>query len=277
MRRRAVARSRTRRSPVSSRLGDVQEAGELQAARAAAGPARGYRGLITDWGGVLTNPIAGTVRAWLDAEDIDYESYAAVVRPWIVSAYEPATGGPAGGGPAAGRPAAGGYDAAGVNPVHALERGECTAEEFEHLLASLLVRRDGTAVTASGLLTRMFAASVPCEPMFGVMYAARGAGLRTGLLSNSWGVSDYPRHLFGDLFDAVVISAEVGMRKPEERIFRHAAALIGLDPAACVFVDDIEANVAAAEAAGMTAVLHRAPEETVARLGELLGLPGAAP
>jgi putative hydrolase of the HAD superfamily len=110
--------------------------------------------------------------------------------------------------------------------------------------------------------------------MYGAMYAARGAGLRTGLLSNSWGVSDYPRHLFGDLFDAVVISAEVGMRKPEERIFLHAAGLLGLAPAECVFVDDIEANVTAAQAVGMTAVLHSDPAATVARLSDLLGLPG---
>lgn len=226
----------------------------------AAGTGRAFRGVITDWGGVMTNPIPGTVRAWLDAENIDYESYAAVMRPWIVSAYEP--------GDVT-------HDAAaGVNPVHALERGECTVEEFEHLLASLLVCRDGTPVAADGLLARMFAGSAPCDPMFGVIYAARGAGLRTGLLSNSWGVSDYPRHLFPDLFDAVVISAEVGMRKPEERIFLHAAELIGLDPADCVFIDDIEVNVTAAEAVGMTAVLHREPEETAARLGDLLGLPG---
>jgi putative hydrolase of the HAD superfamily len=218
--------------------------------------------VITDWGGVMTNPLRTTVRAWLDADDIDYESYAAVIRPWMQSAYEP-------GGAA--------YDAASdVNPVHALERGESTAEEFERLLASLLVRRDGGAVSAEGLLSRMFARSVPCDPMYGVMYAARAAGLRTGLLSNSWGFSDYPRHLFPGLFDAVVISAEVGMRKPEERIFRHAAGLLGLEPAECVFIDDIEANVAAAEAIGMTAVLHREPEKTVARLGGLLRLPGAA-
>ena len=224
------------------------------------GSYRGYRGVITDWGGVMTNPILATVRAWLDAEDIDYESYAAVMRPWIVSAYEP-------GGAS--------YDAAGaVNPIHALERGECAVGEFEYLLASLLVRRDGSAVSADGLLARMFAGLVPCDPMYEAMYAARAAGLRTGLLSNSWGVSDYPRHLFPGLFDAVVISGEVGMRKPEERIFLHAAGLLGLGPAECVFIDDVEANVAAAEAVGMTAVLHREPGETVARLGGLLGLPG---
>lgn len=224
------------------------------------GNARRYRGVITDWGGVMTNPILPTVQAWLDAEGIDHDSYAAVIRPWVVSAYEPGT------------PSA--HTAAVSNPIHALERGECSTEEFEHLLASLLVCKDGSPVAAEGLLNRMFAASVPCDPMYGVMYTVRGAGLRTGLLSNSWGVSDYPRHLFGDLFDAVVISAEVGMRKPEERIFLHAAELLGLPPAECVFVDDIQANVDAAEAVGMTAVLHREPEATVGRLQDLLGLPG---
>ena len=224
------------------------------------GQARAFRGVITDWGGVMTNPIPATVRAWLDAEDIDFDSYAAVIRPWIAAAYDPA---------------AATFDAAaGANPIHALERGECTSEEVEHLLASLLVRRDGSPVSAGGLLTRMFAASVPCDPMYGAMYTARGAGLRTGLLSNSWGVSDYPRHLFGDLFDAVVISAEVGMRKPEERIFLHAAGLLGLAPAECVFIDDVEANITAAQAVGMTAILHTEPEATISRLHDLLGLPG---
>ena len=86
--------------------------------------------------------------------------------------------------------------------------------------------------------------------------AIRRAGLRTALLSNSWGANDYPRHLFAELFDVVVISAEVGMRKPEERIFRHAAALLGLSPAECVFIDDIEANMLAAQALGHDRVLH---------------------
>jgi putative hydrolase of the HAD superfamily len=101
----------------------------------------------------------------------------------------------------------------------------------------------------------------------------RAAGLRTALLSNSWGMADYPRHLFPDMFDVVVISGEVGMRKPEERIFRHAAGLLGLEPAQCVFIDDIEVNVTSAEALGMTAILHHDPAVTIARLGELLGLP----
>ncbi|HEV2371829.1 MAG TPA: HAD family phosphatase [Streptosporangiaceae bacterium] len=211
-----------------------------------------FRALITDWGGVMTNPILEMVRAWLDAEDVDPELYGAVIRPWVVAAYDPAEDG---------------------NPIHTLERGECPAEEFEHLLASRITRRDGAPVPPAGLLSRMFAAAMPCEPMYQVVYGARAAGLRTGLLSNSWGTSEYPRHLFPGMFDAVVISAEVGMRKPEERIFRHAVELLGLAPGDCVFVDDIPANIAAAEAVGMTAVLHTHPTATVTQLGELLSLP----
>ena len=75
------------------------------------------------------------------------------------------------------------------------------------------------------------------------------------------------------MFHAVVISADVGMRKPEERIYRHATELIGLPPAECVFIDDMEANVRAAEAIGMCGIVHTRPEATIARLAELFGLP----
>jgi putative hydrolase of the HAD superfamily len=208
--------------------------------------------VITDWGGVMTNPIRDMVEAWLDDEDVDHEHYAAVMRPWVIGA----------------------YDRSGeVNPIHALERGECTPEEFERLLAARIVCRDGRQVPARGLLDRMFAGSTYCDPMHAAFPALRQAGLRTGLLSNSWGMGDYPRHLFPAMFDAVVISGEVGMRKPEERIFEYAVGLLGLDPRECVFIDDIGVNVAAAEALGMTGVLHTDPAATLARLRELLDLP----
>src|SRR5215468_4278640 len=186
---------------------------------------RAFRGVIFDWGGVMTNPIRDMVRVWLDYEDVDHEHYAAAMRPWVVGAYD---------------------QNGDTNPIHALERGECTTAEFEQLLAARIARRDGVQVLAEGLLT--------------------------GMLSNSWGMADYPRHLFPGMFDVVVISGEVGMRKPEERIFRHAAGLLGLDPAECVFVDDIQVNVTAAETLGMTAILHTDPAATLTRLGGLLGL-----
>lgn len=208
------------------------------------------RGVITDWGGVLTTPIPDTVRAWITAESIDWDGYIAVMRPWVFGAYngdsEP-------------------------NPVHALERGECTVAQFEELLASRLVRVDGGPVSAERLLARMFAASVTVPAMYQAIRAARAAGYRTGLLSNSWGLDDYRRADFPGLFDAVVISGEIGMRKPEPEIFRHAADTLGLAPDECVFIDDVEANIAAASACGMTGIHHVTPDETTAALSRLLG------
>jgi putative hydrolase of the HAD superfamily len=108
--------------------------------------------------------------------------------------------------------------------------------------------------------------------MYDLIRTLRGAGLRTALLSNSWGSGEYPRADFPELFDVVVISGEVGMRKPEEAIFLHAAQALGLAPAECVFVDDMQANVTAAAALGMTGVLHHDPATTVAALHDLLGV-----
>jgi putative hydrolase of the HAD superfamily len=78
--------------------------------------------------------------------------------------------------------------------------------------------------------------------------------------------------MFPGMFDAVVISAEVGMRKPERRIFLHAAELLGLEPRECIFIDDIEANITAAEDVGLRGVLHTGAGPTAQRLSELLGL-----
>lgn len=198
----------------------------------------------------MTSPIADSVSAWLAAEGIDRASYVTVMRRWV-------------------RPAYGGD--AGANPVHALERGECTSEEFEGALARELVLVTGGPVAGEGLLARMFAGSMLDEAMIGLFRRLRAVGVPTGMLSNSWG-GGYPRELFPELFSAVVISAEVGMRKPEPRIFRHAAQLLGVQPAECIFIDDIEANVTAAEQVGFTGVLHRAPDGTAERVAELLGV-----
>jgi len=211
-----------------------------------------FRGVITDWGGVLTTPILTTVRAWIEADDIDWDSYRTVMRAWVSEAY--------------------GVDG-GQNPIHALERGECSGAEFERILAARLIRIDGGAVAAEGLLQRMFAASAPVPAMYDTIRALRGAGFSTALLSNSWGCDEYPRADFPALFDSVVLSGEVGMRKPEQGIFRHAAQTLGLAPEQCVVIDDVAQNVAAAIACGMTGVLHTDTAATAAVLQDLLGVP----
>ena len=138
----------------------AQPSGETAAAAdPAPGPGRPpLRGVVADWGGVMTNPIAETVRAWIAADEIEYASYHAVMKAWVTGAYDGA-----------------GED----NPIHGLERGECSDEEFEEMLAAQIVRRDGGPVTAAGLLDRMFAATVLSEPMQDLLRRVRAAGLKT--------------------------------------------------------------------------------------------------
>jgi putative hydrolase of the HAD superfamily len=200
---------------------------------------------------VLTNPILTVTRAWIEAEHIDWDSYYAVMKPWVSQA----------------------YDVGVPSPIHALERGERTEAEFERILAARLRHVDGSAVAAEGLLRRMFAASVRVPAMYDLIRTLHRAGLRTALLTNSWIHDDYPHEDFAELFDAVVISGKVGMRKPERGIFLHAAQALGLAPDECVFIDDMKANVAAAADCGMTGVLHTDAAATAAALHDLLGVP----
>lgn len=197
----------------------------------------------------MTSPIADSVNAWIAADGIDRESYRAVMRQWVKEAYS---------------------DGVDHNPIHALERGEWTNDEFELALASELVLEDGSPVVGPGLLARMFAGQTLDEDMLALFRNLKASGVPTALLSNSWG-GGYPTELFPDLFDAVVISAEVGMRKPEPRIFLHAAQLLGLAPEECVFIDDIQANISAAEQVGFTGLLHSAAGDTARQVADLLG------
>jgi HAD superfamily hydrolase (TIGR01509 family) len=75
------------------------------------------------------------------------------------------------------------------------------------------------------------------------------------------------------LFDGVVISGEVGIRKPTLRIYELGAQAIGLQPGACVFVDDLPFNLPPARDLGMAVVHHTDADTTIAELERLLGTP----
>jgi epoxide hydrolase-like predicted phosphatase len=108
--------------------------------------------------------------------------------------------------------------------------------------------------------------------MLAAVRAARAAGIRTGLVSNSWGTRRYDRALLAELFDGVVISGEVGMRKPAPAIYALGAERAGVAPETCVFVDDLPFNLPPAEALGMATVHHLDTAETVRELERLLGV-----
>ena len=236
------------------------------------------RGLIVDWGGVLTPSLDAAMSAWAQADGVDFEHFRDVMRAWVGS--RGSEGSPDGPGEQAVPPAEGPValleeapdaGSAGSSPVHRLERGELTPAEFEQQLADRLAEL-GSPVAAQGLLGRMLGGLASLDAgMLGIVRRAHDAGVRTALLSNSWG-DHYPDELFGGLFDAVVISGQVGMRKPDAEIFRHTAELLGLDPGACVMVDDLPQNVRGAVAAGMVAVQHTDVDSTRAELEVLLGL-----
>jgi putative hydrolase of the HAD superfamily len=208
------------------------------------------QGLVIDWGGVLTGGLVETMAAWCEADGIDYAHYREVMRTMIGEEYDAE---------------------ARVNPIHALERGEMTVPHFEIELARRLRTTSGFAVSATGLLERMFARFESAPDMTGLVRRAHASGLRTALLSNSWGIA-YPRDGWDDMFDTVVLSAEVGMRKPEPGIFRHVADLLGLAPSQIVFVDDLPSNVEAAVAVGMVGIHHRSYDETATELEALFDL-----
>jgi putative hydrolase of the HAD superfamily len=214
-------------------------------------PPTAPHGLIVDWGGVLTERLDLAVRAWADKEGIDFDHYRQAMRRWL-SPEEQLE--------------------AEVNPIHAIERGEITVPDFEARLAGEIQRLDGHPVDTAGLLERMFETFETAHAMNALVARAKRHGIRTALLSNSWG-NRYPRDGWEDMFDVVVISGEVGMRKPERGIFELTLDRLAVVPGRCVFVDDLPVNVTAADELGLTAVLHRSYEQTAARLEELFGLP----
>lgn len=230
------------------------------------GAGTALRGLVVDWGGVLTPGLDDAMTRWARADGVAYDHFRDVLRLWVGHG----TDHPDHTDQADHPDHRDHQDRRPPSPVHRLELGESTPDEFERELARELAER-GSTVPAAGLLARMLdGLQVLDRSMIGLVRRARDEGLRTALLSNSWG-EHYPSELEDGLFDAVVISGRVGMRKPEERIFRHVCDLLGLEPAECVFVDDLARNVHAAAAAGMVGVLHRSYPETLFELETLFG------
>jgi HAD superfamily hydrolase (TIGR01509 family) len=120
-----------------------------------------------------------------------------------------------------------------------------------------------------GVLTDPGEDNPPEPPLLTAVRKARQQGLKTALLSNADGWWQPPAHWHG-LFDATVISGEVGLAKPDTAIYLLTAAKLGLEPGECVFVDDLAVNVRGAAAAGMVGVHHRSTRTTLEELEILL-------
>jgi epoxide hydrolase-like predicted phosphatase len=198
------------------------------------------RGLLVDFGGVLTTNVFQSFREFSEREGLDPDHVKEKFRS----------------------------DPEALGLLRRLEKGEVDIDEFEPAFAAAIGVDDH-----SGLVERLFRGIGPDEPMVEAVRAARRSGVRTGLISNSWGSGlQYDDSLMDELFDAVVISGDVGLHKPQPEIFELGASRIGVPPADCVFVDDLRENCEGAEEVGMTAIRFRDPAQTIARLSELTGL-----
>jgi putative hydrolase of the HAD superfamily len=196
------------------------------------------RGLLVDYGGVLTNPIDVALTDFCRAHGLADDAFATLYAP----------------------------DSAFRQEIEGYERGHYDDETFLPRFAAAL----GVDPVA---MTGLLAGVRQDANMFRALASIRAQGVRVGLVSNSWGMSAYPIDLFAEAFDAVVISGLVGMRKPEPAIYRHAANIIGLEPEACVFVDDVAGNLPPAVAMGMTVVHHRNAAATLRELERHFGIP----
>jgi putative hydrolase of the HAD superfamily len=207
---------------------------------------RPFEALVVDFGGVLTTPLREAMGRFCEESGIELQDLA--------------------------RAALGVYFGGEDDLVVAFETGRMSEEDFSHAFARRLTEFTDVEIAHEGLVGRMFADMELEAPMLTAVEVARRAGLKTGLLSNSWGAGLYPRDVLDGLFDAVVISGEVGMRKPDPEIFALVIRKLGVAASGCVFVDDHSGHLKAAQEVGMTTVLHRSPAETISELEELLGV-----
>lgn len=197
--------------------------------------------VVFDYGGVLTGPVRHSIAAWLEADDIDPASFSRTIKAWLSR------------------------DAPAGTPIHRLETGELSTEEFDDLMAAELTTRSGDPVESDGLLRRLFHGMRPEPAMFDLVAELRDLGLQVALLSNSWG-NTYPREQIDALFDPVVISGEVGLRKPDRAIFELTLERLGLPADRAVFVDDAEPNLLGAGDVGLHTLQHTDPAATRAAL-----------
>jgi len=197
------------------------------------------RGLLIDFGGVLTTNVFASFAAFCVAEGLEPETMRRAFR---------------------------GDDTA-RQLLFDLETGAIEPQRFSVALADRLGLPDPT-----DLPQRLFAQVRADEAMIAEVRALHDRGVRTGLVSNSWGdATAYDRELFAEIFDGVVISSEVGLRKPDPEIYLLGARTIGLEPAECVFVDDLGGNLKPAAALGMATIKHVEAASTIPQLRELLG------
>lgn len=206
-----------------------------------------YRGLILDFVGVLTEPVAEPHRAWCLSQGL-------APTAWV-DALD--------------------HHLEGRALYRELEAGRLSQAEWNRRTAALLGVDEH-----ENLMGRAWAQVRPDAGMMALARRARRADVKLGMLSNSFGLRPYdPYPALGvwELVDVAVISEREGVAKPDPAIYERVLVRMGLPASECVFVDDNPANLPPAAALGITTVHAEGDSSaTCARLAELFGLPDSA-
>lgn len=190
------------------------------------------RAVVSDFGGVLTSPLMGAFLAVQEADGIPLE--------------------------ALGRALATVAERDGANPLFELETGRLTWADFVVRLGAALSDDLGREVRMDGFAERLFAALHPNEELFAYFRELRGRGVRLALCTNNvreWEPRWRTLLPIDELFEVVVDSGFVGIRKPDPGIYELTLERLGLRGEEVVFVDDLEHNVEAARGLGMAGVV----------------------
>ena len=201
------------------------------------------RAVISDFGGVLTSPLIGSFAAFQDESGIPLESLGQAMQ--LVGERD------------------------GANPLFELETGRMTEPEFLSRIGAALEELLGREVHMHPFAERYFANLHPNDELIAFMAGLRDRGLRMAILTNNvkeWEPRWRAMLPVDDIFELVVDSGFVGMRKPDPEIYELTCSRLGVPAEACLFVDDIEINVDAARALGMTAVHFRENEQAIAEI-----------
>ncbi len=201
------------------------------------------RAVISDFGGVLTTPLAGSFARFAERSGIGMEELGQALA--TVFARD------------------------GAHPLYELECGRMTEVAFLSGLQETLSAEVGREIEFVDFAEALWAGLAPNEPMISLMATLRDEGYRMALLTNNvreWEHRWRAMAPIDDIFEIVVDSAFVGMRKPDREIYELTVSRLGVAAEECLFVDDLTRNCQAAEAAGMTAIVYRDAQQAAAEI-----------
>lgn len=222
-----------------------------------AAPTGGLTSVVADFFGVLTSPLSEAFAELIERLDLPPQALAGAME--AITERE------------------------GHHPLFELECGRMTEGRFHDLLESQLKVDLGRSVGIHRFPELYFELLEPNLELVEHLLGLRNRGYRIACLTNNvleWGPHWRAMVPVDELFTLVVDSAEVGLRKPDPRIYALTAERLKVPGGEIVFVDDFESNCDAAREQGWTAVRFVQTSQAVAELEEHLaarGVPGAGP